>query len=365
MASELKPCICGKTPRLDIKKGLAGITKVPFYREQIMCRCGVSSKIFKAPRKAVEAWNTRPTPQETAMQELNHHVGYSRENECWFIRFYPYQTEQQAKDAVSAFRSPTPQETDKAPVEGLVTQWRSPREMLEAFGADNIREGSRAVLGDGIEEDELEDYLEAPIHVLQKILAELVTRSQAEAIIAAERAEKEEARRAEEEAKDCFWSIYETYLEKGGLPVSTEGARSALSNRIASLEADNAAQAARVKELGDERYKLAYAITGGEDAPGYLDSLAVETLVEVARKNTQHWFAETDRADKAETKLAACEKQLSKDRKLRNEAQCDADLWRFSVDMGDHPSLLVKVWKQRKALEAKLAAAEKSGVRHD
>jgi len=59
MASELKPCICGKTPRLDIKKGLAGITKVPFYREQIMCRCGVSSKIFKAPRKAVEAWNTR------------------------------------------------------------------------------------------------------------------------------------------------------------------------------------------------------------------------------------------------------------------------------------------------------------------
>ncbi|MEN5297505.1 Lar family restriction alleviation protein [Brucella sp. TWI559] len=125
-------------------------------------------------------------------------------------------------------------------------------------------------------------------------------------------------------------------------------------------EADNAALTARVKELGDERYKLAYAITGGEDAPGYLDSLSVETLVEVARENTQHWFAETDRADKAETKLAACEKQLSKDRKLRNEAQCDADLWRFSADMGDHPSLLVKVWRQRKALETQLAAARKA-----
>lgn len=78
---------------------------------------------------------------------------------------------------------------------------------------------------------------------------ELCVRSQAEELLAAERAEKEEARRAEEEAKDCFWSIYETYLEKGGLPVSTEGARSALSNRIASLEADNAAKNARIKEL--------------------------------------------------------------------------------------------------------------------
>lgn len=82
----------------------------------------------------------------------------------------------------------------------------------------------------------------------------LCDRSQAEELLAAERAEKEEARRAEEEAKDCFWSIYETYLEKGGLPVSTEGARSALSNRIASLEADNAAKAERIKELEKDFY---------------------------------------------------------------------------------------------------------------
>ncbi|WP_247997713.1 hypothetical protein [Brucella tritici] len=65
MASELKPCICGKTPRLNSKKGSAGITKTPFYREQIVCRCGVSSKIFKAPNKAVEAWNTRAAPAAT------------------------------------------------------------------------------------------------------------------------------------------------------------------------------------------------------------------------------------------------------------------------------------------------------------
>ncbi len=54
------------------------------------------------------------------------------------------------------------------------------------------------------------------------------------------------------------------------------------------------------------------------------------------------------------------EHQALKDRKLRSEAQSDADLWRFSVDMGDHPSLLVKLWRQRKAIEAKLTAAEKA-----
>ncbi|MBJ6722463.1 hypothetical protein I2750_19880 [Bacillus sp. PR5] len=49
--------------------------------------------------------------------EPNHHVGYSRENECWFVRFYPYQTEQQAKDAAAAFARPAPAATDT----GLVT----------------------------------------------------------------------------------------------------------------------------------------------------------------------------------------------------------------------------------------------------
>lgn len=119
------------------------------------------------------------------MQTLNHHVGYSRENECWFVRFYPYQTEQKAKDAINAFTRAV------APVDGLETAWGTPRELLAAFGADDIREGSRAVLGDGIEEDESEDYLEVPVHIFEKMLAKLVTRSEAEAIIAAEWAEKE------------------------------------------------------------------------------------------------------------------------------------------------------------------------------
>lgn len=106
------------------------------------------------------------------MQTLNHHVGYSRENECWFVRFYPYQTEQQANDAVSAFTRPA------APVNGLETvetqmrcllqtgnhQWRNPRlpnelSFIKANGKDET----------GIPYE----------------IRELVTRSQTEAIIAA------------------------------------------------------------------------------------------------------------------------------------------------------------------------------------
>lgn len=73
------------------------------------------------------------------------------------------------------------------------------------------------------------------------------------------------------------------------------------------------------------------------------------------------------RAKKAEADHAAknaayerLERQAIKDRKLRDEAQSDAVLWQFSVDMGEHPTLLVMVWKQRKALEAKLALAEQA-----
>ena len=56
----------------------------------------------------------------------------------------------------------------------------------------------------------------------------------------------------------------------------------------------------------------------------------------------------------------ALEKQALRDRNLANETHSDATLWQFSVDMGDHPSLLVKVWKQRKALGTQLAAARKA-----
>ncbi|WP_266030346.1 Lar family restriction alleviation protein [Brucella intermedia] len=114
---------------------------------------------------------------------------------------------------------------------------------------------------------------------------ELVTRSQAVELLAAERAK----------ADEYYGEAVVSYDRK---------------LRIGELEADNAEKDARIKVLGDERYRLAYAITGGEDAPGYLDSLSVETLVEVARDNARRWFAETDRAEALEAKLAAAQKAL-------------------------------------------------------
>lgn len=84
---------------------------------------------------------------------------------------------------------PAPAATDT----GLETVSDTPIGMLRAFGACDIREGSRAILGNGIEEDEWEPYLEVPVHVLEKMLAELVARSQAEELLAAERAKYRDA----------------------------------------------------------------------------------------------------------------------------------------------------------------------------
>ncbi len=56
----------------------------------------------------------------------------------------------------------------------------------------------------------------------------------------------------------------------------------------------------RIRELQRERYELAYAITGGEDAPGLLDSVPVEQLVEIARDNASSHSADIDRATTAE-----------------------------------------------------------------
>lgn len=49
-----------------------------------------------------------------------------------------------------------------------------------------------------------------------------------------------------------------------------------------------------------ERYALAMAICGGEDAPGYLDSVSVEEIVAVHKQNCQ-W--QIDRAERAEADL--------------------------------------------------------------
>lgn len=98
-------------------------------------------------------------------------------------------------------------------------------------------------------------------------------------------------------------------------PVPAPAVPDDVAGRIAELEADlrfmtenrnkwqdattaarreKEAQAAELARLRDERYRLAYAICGGEDAHGLLDSTPVEALENIARKE---WDAHTGTID--------------------------------------------------------------------
>lgn len=52
---------------------------------------------------------------------------------------------------------------------------------------------------------------------------------------------------------------------------------------------------AEIERLKLDRYELAYAITGGEDAPGLLDSLPTDQLIEIARDNAARHMGDIDR----------------------------------------------------------------------
>lgn len=69
-----------------------------------------------------------------------------------------------------------------------------------------------------------------------------------------------------------------------------------LLDRIESLQREN-------ESLKRDRYDLAYAITGGEDAPGLLDSVPTSQLVEIARDTHRRHSADIDRAEAAEFEM--------------------------------------------------------------
>jgi hypothetical protein len=62
-----------------------------------------------------------------------------------------------------------------------------------------------------------------------------------------------DAEEAENETKDCFWSVYSEYLALGGTPISTEIARTNLAARAETAEAE-------VKRLTRERDEAREAI---------------------------------------------------------------------------------------------------------
>ena len=77
--------------------------------------------------------------------------------------------------------------------------------------------------------------------------------------------------------------------------------------------------AARIEQLTEERDRLALAICGGEDAPGYANAQTVETLEHVAKQNRQsHW---------------ATINSLLAEEAERDEALNQLDSARYSVDV--------------------------------
>lgn len=65
---------------------------------------------------------------------------------------------------------------------------------------------------------------------------------------------------------------------------------------------------ARCETLTKERERLALAICGGEDAPGYANAQPVETLEKVARDWGVGMMEQINRTLALEAKLATCEK---------------------------------------------------------
>lgn len=104
-----------------------------------------------------------------------------------------------------------------------------------------------------------------------------------------------------------FWN-YETALEWTFGPPMKGGEELVTRDQAEAREADLQRQLAAMKE---ERYQLAYAICGGEDAPGLLDSTPVDELVRLARENTSRHMSDIDRATGLETALKAAEAKLA------------------------------------------------------
>lgn len=81
------------------------------------------------------------------VSKINFHVGYSIKNGCWFVRFYPYHTQQQAKDAAEAFTHYTREQAlEEAETQGNLKQWNI-QDHLKTPGS--IAEYLQATLDEG------------------------------------------------------------------------------------------------------------------------------------------------------------------------------------------------------------------------
>jgi len=244
--------------------------------------------------------------------EVNHHVGYSRENECWFVRFYPYQTEQQASEAAAAFTRPAPAAT----VTGLVTvawqhqdydEWHETRvPKYHKNRGKNVREL--------VTRSQAEELLAAKDKLIQSLIdfdSEEVKRLEAK--LEVERAEKEIAERNRDAARENFLTMQKSAAKLLERAEKAEADNAALIHDLTRIKDhetelvnDNAAMDARIKELETELEnggRVKGVNTQYANALAYLEMTEDDDPEEFAKRT---W----DERKALEAKLAAAEKAL-------------------------------------------------------
>ncbi len=279
MTSELKPCLlCEGEAKLRRRSGRVGrACPSKWYRERIECKvCGLTTREYKSPGAAKRSWNTRPTPTTTGpMPPADAFPQPSRKDggePCGECHLHPGET----CDICGAIATPT---TTGKCGELETVAW-SYQKTFNAIGAAVKIQGDAKSIS-------VKAFIEA-------FGDDLVTRSQAEELLAAERAEKEELRLAimgKEPAPDLQ---HGNFLEMAAtLHRACDGARKRAEyaeqrlgqseaelkqvradnaaiihdlNRIKDHETelvnDNAAKDARIKELEEYAREATKAITG-------------------------------------------------------------------------------------------------------
>lgn len=225
MASELKPCLlCEGEAKLLRRSGTAGrACPSKWYRERVECKvCGLTTREYKKPGAAAHSWNTRPAPAATDTGLVT--VAYQYKfGDIWLL-----------SDAPKVMR-------------------KAGYELREVV----TRENAEAVIAN-VEAEKAKAIKEAGKHFAKTcMMAEDICNlkeasSQAEKLLAA----KDEQISAIAGHLDCEAdsdSILHTIRE-------IEADKAIYKERAEKAEADNAAQAARIKETEDCYLRLCEAI---------------------------------------------------------------------------------------------------------
>lgn len=113
---------------------------------------------------------------------------------------------------------------------------------------------------------------------------------------------------------------------------------------LAAAKVREEAQAAEIARLRDRSYRLAAAIMGGEDAPGYADSIPTEQLEELERSND---LLMSEEADRLRAEIERLREALEG---AAEELDCAAQaLEEFALVLSREPTEATRAWQAANA----------------